>query len=210
MPNQGLYRRVRTVLAWLCHHLYRVEVSGSQSLPTSGAALLVANHESSIDPALLALTTERTIRFLARAELWLPGLRRLLDALGGIPVRRGRGDHRAIRHAIRAIEAGQLVAVFPQGTTLPFKRRRYRGGAARLALGTGAPLIPIGLVGTGAAFRAFPPRLGFPKLRVLVGKPIHVERQTPTRDRIRQLTQRLEGEITALEAACEPHARCHT
>lgn len=198
MANRGLYRWVRAVLAWFCFRLYHVQVEGSESVPQTGGALLVANHESSIDPALVALTTERTIRFLARAELWVPGLRRLLDALGGIPIRRGRGDHHALRRAMRAIETGQLVAIFPQGTTLPFKRRRFRGGAARLALATGAPLIPIRLVGTGRAFRIFPPRLGFPKLRVLVGEPIHVERETPTRDRIAQLTRRLEREIAAL------------
>lgn len=167
-------------------------------MPTRGAALLVANHESSIDPALVALTTKRTIRFLARAELWLPGLRRLLNALGGIPVRRGRGDRRAMRRAAGAIESGQLVAIFPQGTTLPFRHRRYRGGAARLAIATGAPMIPIRLIGTGTAFRAFPPRLGFPKLRVIVGEPIHVKRGKPTRERVQQLTQQLERDIAAL------------
>lgn len=198
MPNSHLYARARVAVAWLCRRLYRVEVEGTERMPASGAALLAANHDSSIDPALLALTSDRPIRFLARAELWLPGLGRLLDALGGIPVRRGRGDQSAIRRAIRALEAGELVAIFPQGTTLGFKQRTYKSGAARLALATGTPLIPVRLIGTEGAFRVFPPRLGFPKLRVVVGEPIRVERERATRDRVEQLTRRLEREIAAL------------
>jgi 1-acyl-sn-glycerol-3-phosphate acyltransferase len=198
MPNRKLYRRARTVVGWACRRLYRVEVEGGERMPERGGALLAANHDSSLDPALLALASERPIRFLARAELWLPGLRRLLDALGGIPVRRGRGDRSALRRAVRALESGELVAIFPQGTTLGFRKREYQGGAARLALATGAPLVPVRLVGTAGAFRVFPPRLGFPKLRVVVGEPIPVERQRPTRDVVAELTRRLELEIVSL------------
>ena len=91
-----------------------------------------------------------------------------------------------------------MVAIFPQGTTLSFKRRRYHRGAARLALVTGAPLVPVRLIGTAAAFSIWPPRIGFPKLRVLVGEPIPVERRAPTRARVDQLTEQLEDEITHL------------
>src|SRR5579884_722784 len=198
MPNRKLYRRARALVAWACRRLYRVEVDGGERMPSRGGALLAANHDSSLDPALLALASERPIRFLARAELWLPGIRRLLDALGGIPVRRGRVDRSALRRAMRALESGELVAIFPQGTTLGFKKREYQGGAARLALATGAPLVPVRLVGTADAFRVFPPRVGFPKLRVLVGEPIHVARQRPTRALVDELTRRLEREIASL------------
>lgn len=199
MANRGLYSRLRAAAEWVCRRLYRVEVEGSEYVPTEGGALLAANHESSIDPALVALTTERPISFLARAELWQPGLRRLLDALGGIPVRRGRGDRSAIRRAANTIEAGHLVGIFPQGTILGFGKRRYRRGAARLALATGAPLVPVRLVGTAAAFSVLPPRLGFPKLRVCVGEPIRVRRQRPTRALVDELTAELERAIAALE-----------
>lgn len=198
MPNRGLYRRLRGLVAWACRRLYRVEVTGGELVPAAGGVLLAANHESSIDPALVALTTERPIRFLARSELWQPGLRRLLDALGGIPVHRGRGDHGALDRAARLIEIGEVVAIFPQGTTLGRRSRRYRRGAARLALTTGAPLVPVRLVGTGAAFSVSPPRIGLPRLRVVVGTPIHVVRRPPTRAHVDELTQRLEDEIARL------------
>jgi 1-acyl-sn-glycerol-3-phosphate acyltransferase len=196
--SRRLYQRLRVVVAWLCHRLYRVEVEGASNIPRVGGCVLAANHDSSIDPALLALTTERPIRFIARAELWQPGLRRLLDALGAIPIRRGEGDNRAMRRARRLLEAGELVAIFPQGTVLRFKNRRFRRGAARVALTTGAPLVPVRLFGTAAAFSILPPRLGFPRLRVVVGEPLRVERQEPTREAATQLTADLESAIAAL------------
>ena len=193
-----LYQRLRVVVAWLCRRLYRVEIEGTDNIPRTGACLLAANHESSIDPALVALTTERPIRFLARAELWQPGLRRLLDGLGAIPVRRGQGDRQAMRRASRRLQAGDLVAIFPQGTMLRFRNRRFRRGAARLALTTGAPLVPVRLFGTAAAFSILPPRLGFPKLRVVVGKPLTVDRQEPSIEKASRLTAELESAIAAL------------
>lgn len=195
--SRPFYRLVRRVVAWLCRRLYRLEVEGADNIP-AGGCLLAANHDSSIDPAIVALTTNRPVRFIARAELWKPGLRRLLDALGAIPVRRGEGDHRAMRRARRLLEAGELVAIFPQGTVLRFKNRRFRRGAARVALTTGAPLVPVRLFGTAAAFSILPPRLGFPKLRVVVGEPIPVDRQEPTREAATRLTEHLESAIVSL------------
>ena len=199
--SRGLYRRLRVVVAWLCRRLYSVEVEGASNIPRTGGCVLAANHDSSIDPALLALTTDRPIRFIARAELWQPGLRRLLDALGAIPVRRGEGDSRALRRARRLLEAGEIVAIFPQGTVLRFKNRRYRRGAARVALTAGAPLVPVRLFGTAAAFSILPPRLGLPKLRVVVGEPLPVESQEPSRQAATQLTAELESAIAALAPA---------
>jgi 1-acyl-sn-glycerol-3-phosphate acyltransferase len=196
--SRRLYHRLRVVVAWLCRRLYRVEVEGAGNIPPAGGCVLAANHDSSIDPALLALTTQRPIRFIARAELWQPGLRRLLDALGAIPVRRGEGDNTAMRRARRLLEAGELVAIFPQGTVLRFRNRRFRRGAARVALTTGAPLVPVRLFGTAAAFSILPPRIGFPKLRVVVGEPLPVERQEPTREAATELTAELESAIAAL------------
>ena len=196
-----LYRRFRLIAAWLCRRLYGVEVQGASNIPRAGGCLLAANHESSIDPALVSLTTDRPIRFLARAELWQPGLRRLLDALGAIPVRRGRGDRQAIRRARQLLRAGELVAIFPQGTVLRFRNRRFRRGAARLALTTGAPLVPIRLFGTAAALSILPPRVGFPKLRVVVGEPLAVERQEPSIEAANRLTAELESAIAALAPA---------
>jgi 1-acyl-sn-glycerol-3-phosphate acyltransferase len=199
MPRKGLYSRLRSLVYRVCRLLYRVQVEGREHIPRKGGCLLAANHDSSIDPAILALTTERPIRFIARAELWKPGLRRLLDTLGAIPIRRGAGDRSALRRAARHIRAGELVAIFPQGTVLRFRQRPYRSGAARIALETGAPIVPVRLIGTGRAFSLFPPRISFPRLRVVVGEPLPVEQGEPTIESAKELTAELERSITALE-----------
>lgn len=193
---------MRALAVRVCRLLYRVEVVGTERIPRSGPFLLAANHESSIDPALLALVTERPVRFLARAELWLPGLRRLLDALGGIPIRRGVGDEDAIETAVDALRNGDVVAIFPQGTVLQYRRRRYRRGAARIALASGAPIVPVRLIDTAKAFSLLPPRLGLPKIRVMVGEPIAMKATTqPTHELATQVTADVESAIRSLDAA---------
>jgi 1-acyl-sn-glycerol-3-phosphate acyltransferase len=199
MGSPSLYLRVRALVERACRLLYRVEVVGQERIPRTGPLLLAANHESSIDPALVALVTDRPIRFLARAELWQPGLRRLLDALGGIPIRRGSGDRTAIDAAVEALRRGEVVAIFPQGTVLRFRARRYRRGVARIALAAGAPIVPVRLVGTAKAFSILPPRLGLPNIRVVVGEPIEV---APTRRPTAALVRRLTAQVeTAVKTA---------
>lgn len=106
-----------------------------------------------------------------------------------------------MRRARRLLEAGERVTIFPQGTVLRFRNRRFRRGAARVALTTGAPLVPVRLFGTAAAFSLVPPRLGFPKLRVVVGQPLHVERQQPSLEAATRLTAEFESAIAALAPA---------
>ena len=105
----------------------------------SGPSIVVANHDSLADPFLLGTALERPLRFLAKEELWANRpVGRVLDSLGGIPVRRGRGDLEALAAAGEALRAGHAVAIFPQGTVLGSDGRPWHRGAARLALATGA------------------------------------------------------------------------
>ena len=175
----------------LARLLYRLELVGR--VPP-GPCVVAANHESVLDPPLLALAADQPLRFLAKAELWRsPAGAWLMDALGGIPVERGSGDRRALERAAAALAAGESVAIFPQGTVLggPWTR-----GAARLALETGAPLVPVRIVDSGRALSRG--RLGLPRVRVLVGEAIPVEAQRPTVAAARELTARLERRVRAL------------
>jgi 1-acyl-sn-glycerol-3-phosphate acyltransferase len=181
----------------LVRALYRLEVRGLEHLPATGPVVVAANHCSVLDPFVLGTALPRPLRFLAKEELWrYPLAGRVLADLGGIPVARGRGDLPAMRLAERALAAGEVVALFPEGTvrrTGPWLR-----GAARLALGTGSPLLPVRLLGTGDALARG--RVAFPPLAVLVGAPIAVERGRPTVAAARELTARLEQAVSALGA----------
>ena len=122
---------------------------------------------------VLGAAFDRPLRFLAKQELWSNRLvGRLMDVLGGIPVARARGDVGAVAAVARALDKGDVVAIFPQGTTLGPTDRPWQRGAARLALTTGAPLVPVAIVGAAAGLRpgTWLPRLT--RVRVVIGEPI--------------------------------------
>lgn len=155
--------------------------------------IVAANHESLLDPSLLSLVSRRPLHFLAKVELWRyrPGAW-LMDALGGIPIRRDRRDLLSVGRAEELLRAGESVAIFPQGTVQggPWTR-----GAARLALATGTPLVPVRIVGTKRALSKG--RIRFSKVRLIVAEPIPVERAKPTVAAARALTAELEKRVGA-------------
>lgn len=182
---------MRTAFLVLARLLYRVEVVGR--VP-AGACVVAANHESLLDPPLLALAARRPLHFLAKVELWrYPPGAWLMDALGGIPIRRDRRDLISVRGAEELLRAGESVALFPQGTV---RGGAWTRGAARLALATGAPLVPVRIVGSARALSRG--RVGFPRIRVVVGEPIAVAAARPTVAAARELTQLLQARVEGL------------
>ena len=183
---------------------YDVDVDGVEHLPTVGGAIVAANHRSFMDSVFLALVVDRPVAFLAKAEYF--DSRRtawLFRATGQIPVRRGSptGARRALDAAQDVLDEGGIVGVFPEGT-----RSRdgllHRGnlGPARLALAAGAPIVPVGLVGTEAVQ---PPDQRLPRLgkRVAVrfGSPLRADPQPENRRiHLRELTDELMASIGAL------------
>jgi len=119
-------------------------------IPESGPAIVVSNHISGLDPMLMVASSHRPLRFLiAREQYNRFGLQWLFRAAGCIPVDRERSPEKAMRSAFKALRGGEVVALFPHGkihldTDPP---RRLKAGAARLALHTGAPLIPMRITG---------------------------------------------------------------
>jgi 1-acyl-sn-glycerol-3-phosphate acyltransferase len=186
------YRLLRRLgLSRLLRRAYRIEVEGAERVPASGGAILVANHESIWDPFVLGVATPREIHYLAKAELfrWWP-LNAVLHSLNAFPVERGSGDHGAIREAGRRLRRGELIGIFPQGTSKPERQFGWHRGAARVALATGVPLVPVRLMGT----RPLPLPT---RIRIFVGEPIVVEPEKPTIVAARALTDRLEEAVSA-------------
>jgi 1-acyl-sn-glycerol-3-phosphate acyltransferase len=186
----GLYLALRRATHVAARLLYRIEIVGS--VPP-GPVIVAANHESMLDPPLLALVASRPLHFLAKVELWRyrPGAW-LMDALGGIPIRRDRRDLLSVGRAEELLRAGESVAIFPQGTV---QGGSWTRGAARLALATGTPLVPVTIIGTRQALSKG--RIGFPKIRLVVGEPIAVEQAKPTVAAAKALTAELERRVDA-------------
>lgn len=189
----------------LARAVYRMEIAGAERIPARGPCIIVANHESVIDPFVLALVTPRTIRYMAKAELWQNAfLRSAMEGFGAFPVFRGTGDYVALSRAGRLLANGEALGIFAQGTCFPHRRRAGRAGAARLALATGTPLVPVALVGTEQAVRPYRAKLGLPRIRVLVARPFEVVRERPTVAAARELTRRLEEAIDELRRPYGP------
>ena len=187
----GLYQGTRRPAWALFGLLYRLEVVGRVR---PGPAVVAANHESVLDPVLLALAAEHPLHFLAKQELWSTRWGAwLADAYGAIPVARGLGDRGALERAGTVLDSGEPVGIFPEGTV---RGGTWTRGAARLALAHGVPLVPVRIVGSGLALSRR--RVGLPRIRVVVGEPIAVERARPTVVAARALTDELQRRVRTL------------
>ncbi|HST26168.1 MAG TPA: lysophospholipid acyltransferase family protein [Gaiellaceae bacterium] len=194
-----LYPLVDRVSRPAMNRVYRIRRLGAERVPATGPVVLAANHESILDPFFLGTVTPRPVHFFAKAELFrVPLLGQVMRGLGGIPVRRGRDMGRAVDEGVEVLDRGELIGIFPQGTCLPFRNRRLQRGAARLALAAGAPLVPVLLVGTERSIQPRTHRIGFPQVTIVVGEPLRVERQEPTRAAAIELTNRLQQALSGL------------
>jgi 1-acyl-sn-glycerol-3-phosphate acyltransferase len=169
-----LYAVVNRTAAIMARLAWGVEGQGRQHVPPTGPALLVANHSSVLDPALVAGVTPRPVAFLAKAELFrIPLFGRLIRALNAHPVRREGGDPAALRTGLRVLEHGDILLVFPEGTRGPEGvLRPGKAGAGMLAVRSGAPVVPIYIRGSG---QALPRGHRFPrpaKVTVTFGPPL--------------------------------------
>ena len=134
--------------------LWRVEGRGTQHVPARGPVLIVSNHSSVLDPPFVGGVAPRQLTFLAKAELFeVPLFGRLIHALNARPVRREGSDAGALRVALRALERGAALLVFPEGTRGDEGRlREPKPGAALLAVLSGAPVVPVLVQGSGRAW----------------------------------------------------------
>lgn len=148
--STALYTLVRSIAAPLLRVWFRVRVSGADQIPAHGAAIIAPNHKSFLDAFFVGLATRRHVRFMAKSELFKGPAASLLLALGAFPVRRGARDAEALVTARLILEQGGLLVVFPEGTRVQDTDAlgSPHHGAGRLAIETGAPIIPAAITGT--------------------------------------------------------------
>ncbi len=164
----------------------RIDLDGTENVPEDGGYLMASNHRSYLDPLLLGFAggrLGRPIRFLAKKEVTdAPIVGQITSALGAIRVDRGSGSAAPLVQAAAALDAGELVAVFPQGTIprgAEFFEPELKGrhGAVRLALESKAPLVPVGVWGSELAWprnAKLPYLLNLadpPTVRIRIGQP---------------------------------------
>lgn len=181
--SELLYTTILKATKVVTKLISRTTVTGQSNIPASGPVILVANHLSNIDPVLLAskIGQKRHIRALAKDSLFSkPILKTAMKKMGHIPViRNSRNANDALKVATKKVIEGEMAMIYPEGT-IPkdlSEIKKLKTGAARLALLTGATIIPVAQWGAQnimladkplSLFKAFLTR---PQHRIIVGKP---------------------------------------
>jgi len=179
--------------------IFRMRYAGLPNVPRTGGALLTYNHVSVLDPVVVGIAADRrgrSVRFLSLAEAFdQPLVGWALRRTRQIPLRRGLGDWTALETVAEAVRGGSLAGLSPEGTVGDGSALQPgQKGAARIALLTGAPVIPVGISGIQ---RRWPkPGLTFapparPPVAVAFGRPLHPEGDAHNRADVRALTDRI-------------------
>jgi glycerol-3-phosphate dehydrogenase (NAD(P)+) len=187
MDHEALHRRarergvnplvlflVRSILTPFFLTYLRMKRMGREYIPKHGAVILASNHRSFFDPFVLGTMIRRPVYYVAKQELFTYNrfLSWLLNALGAFPVARGAGDQETIETAKAILARGDIVLMFPEGTrTRPGSLGKPKRGVGRLALETGAPVVPIAIIGTEDIRRGW--RIRPRKVRVRAGRQLH-------------------------------------
>ena len=179
----------RFILTPLGRLMYRPQVDGKHNVPKSGAVIFASNHLSFLDSIAIPIASPRPVHFLAKASYfdgkgfsgWVS--REFFTAIGAVPVQRGAGQAalNALDQQRRLLEEGSAVALYPEGTrSLDGRLYKGRTGVAFLALQTGAPVVPVGLIGTD---RAMPVGAKMPSMKervtVSFGEPLDLAHHGP-------------------------------
>ena len=174
---------MRAILQPFFRVWFRLGRIGREHIPAHGAVILASNHRSFLDPFVIAVMVRRPIYFVAKKELFLfhPVISWLLSALGAFPIDRGASDQESMATARAILDRGEIVLMFPEGTRIrPGSLGRPRRGVGRLALETGAPVVPVAVIGTEAVRRGW--RIRPHKVGIRAGRALRfprVERPSP-------------------------------
>jgi glycerol-3-phosphate dehydrogenase (NAD(P)+) len=167
--NPIVYWLVRAIFQPIFHLYFRMSRIGREHIPQSGPVIFASNHRSFLDPFVIATIARRPMYYVAKRELFRNRLVGWwLNALGAFPVDRGTGDGEMIATAKAILARGDSVLIFPEGTRIrPGALGRPKRGVGRLALETGAPVVPVAVIGTEAIRKGW--RIRPHKVRIRVG-----------------------------------------
>jgi 1-acyl-sn-glycerol-3-phosphate acyltransferase len=193
-----LYNTARAILRFI-FLILGLKIEGFRNIPPHGAIIVAPNHLSYLDPLLVAVAIDRPVNFMAKAELFQNKiLGRLLTMVYAFPVKRGNGDRHAIRHALQLMEEGKVLGIFPEGTRKkPGQVEHTQGGAAMIALRSGALVLPVACIGSD---KGIPCGWLWP-LIIRIGEPISMldyQGQKINSETIEKLSNEITDKINAL------------
>ncbi|KKM12104.1 hypothetical protein SY88_05070 [Clostridiales bacterium PH28_bin88] len=193
-----IYPLVKLISKWFLGFLGKPVIAGKENIPRTGPVVVVANHASLLDGFLLAAFLPRRITFLSAAYLFrLPVVGAFLRAMGAIPVQNEGSELAGMRAALRVLQGGGTLALFPEGHICQTdKPGPFQTGWAYLALKAGAPVLPVAIKGTSTALpvgAVFPRRS---KIYVQIAAPWALEKvRRPGQETLTALNTRLNSQM---------------
>ena len=160
---------VRAIVVFLirvfCYIVFRVGKIGKENVPKTGAYIMCANHRSNWDPPIIVACTNRKMHIMAKAELFKNKfICWFAEKCWVCPVKRGGKDIESMKHSLKVLKDGEMLMLFPEGTRNGMsKNGKAQNGAAFMALRTGVPVIPVGIIGDMKPFH---------KVTLNYGKPL--------------------------------------
>lgn len=179
VPTAHAARRARRIGPFVLRPFWKIVLHDTQHVPASGAVILAGNHTGFLDGPLLVGLSPRPVHFMVKREMFRGVVGPALRWLGQISVDRHSADRAAIQAALGVLEQGGVLGVFPEGTRSAEDFATMHNGLAYFALRSGAPVVPVACLGSGARGRTIG---SLPKLRtrldVVYGPPIELGRGT--------------------------------
>lgn len=197
------YGVAQALVNLVCRLTWRVDITGKENIPSTGPFVLAPVHRSNIDTLLAGCVTRRRMRFMAKDGVWkYKAVGALLGSLGGFPVHRGTADREAMRVCEEALQGGEPVVLFPEGTRQSGPEvQPLLDGAVFIAARAGVPIVPVGIGGSEWAMRKGS-RMIYPvKVAMTIGAPIEIPRSASgrvSRPQMHQSTIALHEELQRL------------
>ena len=194
------YEAVRVVVTPYLLLLYRARCIDSHQIPSDGPAIIAPNHFSFLDHFFVAVYLRRKVHFMAKSQLFQRPMQFIFTHGGVFPVRRGHHDEEAFKTARAVLARGDIVVMYAEaGRSRSGELGKPRHGLGRLALETGAPVVPTAIAGTERARNWR--RLQFPKVTVQFGKPIRFEQVAePTKEQAQEASEIVFERVRAMHA----------
>ncbi|HEX5979643.1 MAG TPA: lysophospholipid acyltransferase family protein [Thermoleophilaceae bacterium] len=202
-----VYQAVRLVLTPYLLLFHRARCIDSHNIPADGPVIIAPNHFSFLDHFVVAVYLRRTVHFMAKSQLFQGPLQFIFTHGGVFPVRRGHHDEEAFKTAHAVLERGDIVVMYAEaGRSRSGELGKPRHGIGRLALESGAPVVPTAIAGTEQARNW--KRLQFPKVTVQFGEPLRFEQVTePTKEQAQAASELVFDRVKVLHGRLRTEGR---
>jgi 1-acyl-sn-glycerol-3-phosphate acyltransferase len=195
-PKEGTFMwKVLYVVAIIIKPFFlRLQIEGEEHIPARGGCVVACNHTRGPDYVIVGYASPRQIFYMAKSEIFAahPLLDKLVTSAGAFPVHRGKGDTQAIGQAVGMVQSGRILGMFPEGTrSKNGALQRGKPGAARIALGARAPVVPVVVINSEPVLSdvlKFQPR---PRVIVRFGPPITPAGAAESAEDVQRLTTQI-------------------